>query len=103
MVGLCGALGWCGWQLLSPSGSGSVGIVAGAFSPFTLLTMLIDPQHLAARAFGYDQVHETDPTTARIVAFISALIAIGAYAAVVWSMYKSMVKNFDMTIRKQSR
>ena len=29
--------------------------------------------------------------------------AIGAYAAVVWSMYRSMVKNFDMTIRKQSR
>ena len=26
-----------------------------------------------------------------------------AYAAIVWAMYKSMVKNFDMTIRKQSR
>jgi ABC-type transport system involved in multi-copper enzyme maturation permease subunit len=103
VVGLCGALGWCGWQLLSPSGSGQVGIVAGAFSPFTLLTMLIDPQDFAKRAFGLDNVHETDPGTARVVAFISALIAIGAYAAVVWSMYKSMVKNFDMTIRKQSR
>ncbi len=103
VVGLCGALGWCGWQLLSPSGSGQVGVVAGAFSPFTLLTMLIDPQEYARRAFGYDNVHETDPATARIVAFVAALIAIGAYAAVVWSMYKSMVKNFDMTIRKQSR
>ena len=77
--------------------------MAGAFSPFTLLTMLINPQEYARRAFGYDQVHETDPATARIVAFISTLIAVGAYAAVVWSMYKSMVKNFDMTIRKQSR
>jgi hypothetical protein len=103
VVGLCGALGWCGWQLLSPSGQGQVGIVAGSFSPFTLLTMLIDPQDFAHRAFGLDSAHDTDPAAARVVAFISALIAIGAYAAVVWSMYKSMVKNFDMTIRKQSR
>jgi ABC-type transport system involved in multi-copper enzyme maturation permease subunit len=103
VVGLCGALGFCGNQLLGPSGSGQVGIVAGAFSPFTLLTMLVDPRNYAARAFGLDQVHESDPGTARIIAFVSAVIAIGAYAAVVWSMYKSMVKNFDMTIRKQSR
>ena len=30
-------------------------------------------------------------------------VAVGAYTAVVWSMYTSMVKNFDMTIRRQSR
>jgi len=29
--------------------------------------------------------------------------AVAAYSAIVWAMYKSMVKNFDMTIRKQSR
>jgi hypothetical protein len=34
---------------------------------------------------------------------IFVLVAVGAYSAVVWSMYKSMVKNFDMTIRRQSR
>ena len=77
VVGLCGALGWCGYQLLSPSGSGQVGIVAGAFSPFTLLTMLIDPQMYAKRAFGLDSVHDSDIGTARIIAFVSAMIAIG--------------------------
>jgi hypothetical protein len=30
-------------------------------------------------------------------------VAVGVYALIVWSMYKSMVKNFDMTIRRQSR
>ena len=30
------------------------------------------------------------------------LVAVGAYTAIVWTMYTSMVKNFDMTIRKQS-
>ena len=49
VVGLCGALGWCGWQLLSPNGSGQVGVVAGAFSPFTLLTMLIVAAVIDAR------------------------------------------------------
>ena len=34
---------------------------------------------------------------------VFTLVAVGAYAAVVWTMYVSMVKNFDMTIRKQSR
>jgi len=103
VVGLCGALGWCGYSLLGPNGSGQVGIVAGGFSPFTLLTMLIDPKDFAGRAFGLDGVRENDLGSARVIAFVSALIAIGAYSAVVWSMYKSMVKNFDMTIRKQSR
>jgi hypothetical protein len=31
------------------------------------------------------------------------MIAVAVYAAGIWTMYKSMVKNFDMTIRKQSR
>jgi hypothetical protein len=44
-----------------------------------------------------------DVTTARVLIFLFAWAATGAYALVVWSMYKSMVKNFDMTIRRQSR
>jgi len=105
VVGLCGILGWCGYTILDTQSSESIGAVVGAFSPFTLLTMLIDPQTYAARAFGFEQglANPNAETTARVVAFVSAWIAIGLYTAVVWSMYKSMVKNFDMTIRKQSR
>jgi ABC-type transport system involved in multi-copper enzyme maturation permease subunit len=104
VVGLCGALGWCGYSLLqSPSSGGSIGVVAGAFSPFTLMTMLIDPNDFASHAFGFDPGSDISPTYGRILAFVFTWIAIGAYTAVVWSMYKSMVKNFDMTIRKQSR
>jgi len=39
----------------------------------------------------------------RITIFISSFAAVSAYTAIVWAMYKSMVKNFDMTIRRQSR
>ena len=55
-----------------------------------------------------------DPNRGRIAAGIGLLtafvgvnqwlyVAVGAYTLIVWSMYKSMVKNFDMTIRRQSR
>jgi len=40
---------------------------------------------------------------ARPILFIFSYVAVGAYTLIVWSMYKSMVKNFDMTIRRQSR
>ncbi|HXE53215.1 MAG TPA: ABC transporter permease subunit, partial [Tepidisphaeraceae bacterium] len=107
VVGLCGALGWCGFQLLQSQTGDSIGVVAGAFSPFTLLTMLIDPYSFAARAFSLDAASSGGPNdntfSARVLAFVAAWVAIGVYTAVVWTMYKSMVKNFDMTIRKQSR
>jgi ABC-type Na+ efflux pump permease subunit len=103
VVGICGAMGWCGYQILQSSGGGPFGVVVGAFSPFTLLTMLIDPYTYAARAFGFDGAGDATPTGMRILAFVFSFIAVGAYTAIVWSMYKSMVKNFDMTIRKQSR
>jgi hypothetical protein len=103
VIGICGALGWCGYQLLESGGGSGVGVVAGSFSPFTLLTMLIDPYTYASRAFGLDGTGDTTPGFARTLAFVFSFAAVGAYTAVVWSMYKSMVKNFDMTIRKQSR
>jgi ABC-type Na+ efflux pump permease subunit len=103
VVGLCGAMGWCGYKLLQDSGGGPFGVIVGAFSPFTLLTMLIDPYSFAARAFGLDASGEGTQTSARILSLVFSFIAVGAYTAIVWSMYKSMVKNFDMTIRKQSR
>ena len=39
----------------------------------------------------------------RLMIIFFTLVAVGAYTAIVWSMYTSMVKNFDMTIRRQSR
>jgi ABC-type transport system involved in multi-copper enzyme maturation permease subunit len=97
VVGLCTVMGFCGAGMLDSGGADSIGVVAGSFSPFTLLTMEIDPVDWASRAFtGTDQ-------TSRVLVFVFSWIAVGAYAALVAGMYKSMVKNFDMTIRKQSR
>jgi len=106
VVGACAALGWCGYGILNQTGSvnGEIGVAIGVFSPFTLLAILIDPTNYAAQAFNIGMYpNSADPTGARWVAFFLCLIALGAYSMGIWSMYRSMVKNFDMTIRKQSR
>ena len=100
VLGASGGLGWCGYSLLAGSfRSGEASLAIGSFSPFTVLTVLIDPGSYGGGAFQTGG----DVTTGRIVVLIFAWMATGAYAMIVWTMYKSMVKNFDMTIRKQSR
>jgi hypothetical protein len=98
VVGVCATLGWCGYSAVNLKSAGPVGLFIGSFSPFTVMTLLIDPYQFAERIF-----EDTDQITARVVIFIASFAAVAAYAAVVWGMYKSMVKNFDMTIRRQSR
>jgi ABC-type transport system involved in multi-copper enzyme maturation permease subunit len=101
IVGLCAGLGWCGYSVLVGGMDSHLAVAVGAFSPFTLLMILMDPGQFAAfnPASGVDY----DPAGARVIAMIVCLIALAAYALGIWTMYKSMVKNFDMTIRRQSR
>src|SRR5207248_552376 len=62
-------------------------------------TVLINPQKFAEDAYG----NPDNWIRNRMVLFVFGWTAVAAYAGIVWTMYKSMVKNFDMTIRKQSR
>jgi ABC-type Na+ efflux pump permease subunit len=105
VVGICAALGWCGGSLVDSS-SGGFGLAIGSFSPFTVMTVLINPYRFAEKNYQSDASYGmgySDEAQSRVVVFIVSWIAVGVYLLVVWSMYKSMVKNFDMTIRRQSR
>jgi ABC-type transport system involved in multi-copper enzyme maturation permease subunit len=102
VVGVCAALGWCGYTVLSGSGN-EIGVVIGSFSPFTILTILIDPYQFAGGVFNPNPGQVDNSAGARFLMCAFTVVAVGAYTAVVWSMYRSMVKNFDMTIRRQSR
>ena len=103
--GVTGILGWCGFAFLQSSGSGanSVAVVTGSFSPFTLMGLLINPQAISSSFNTANPTWAVELNDARIIMFIAAWIAVGVYTAIVWAMYTSMVKNFDMTIRRQSR
>jgi ABC-type transport system involved in multi-copper enzyme maturation permease subunit len=103
VVGACAALGWCGFTVLQSNTPPELAAAIGAFSPFTLLTLLIDPYQIAGNGFNPNAPTSYDPSGVRVVAFIVCAVAIAVYAMGIWSMYKSMVKNFDMTIRRQSR
>jgi ABC-type Na+ efflux pump permease subunit len=104
IVGACAALGWCGFSILDHGGMQSdLAVAIGTFSPFTLLTILIDPYQFGGSAFNSTITTEYDLATARVVAFVVCAVALALYSLGIWSMYKSMVKNFDMTIRRQSR
>lgn len=99
VVGVCAGMGWCGYSFLDSS-ENQMALIAGSFSPFTLMQMLIDPY---ASGQNFRNLTPDELGTARITVFVTTLVAVGIYVAIVWQMYTGMVKNFDMTIRKQSR
>jgi ABC-type Na+ efflux pump permease subunit len=99
VVGACFALGFCGYNMVSSHQLDVMGLVFGSFSPFTLMTVMIDPKRFAESVFD----NPDDWFRNRVILFLFGWGAVAAYAGLVWTMYKSMVKNFDMTIRKQSR
>jgi len=99
VVGICALMGWCGYYFLDSSDN-QFALIVGSFSPFTLMQMLIDP-YSSGRNFRGASIESVG--NARLVVGVVTTIAVGVYVAVVWQMYAGMVKNFDMTIRKQSR
>ena len=97
--GVCLVMLGCGKAFLGMRDQ--AGLIFASFSPFNVLALLISPYEFGGRAF--ESGTASDLWTGRAIVFVCSWIAAGAYAALVWAMYKSMVKNFDMTIRKQSR
>jgi hypothetical protein len=100
VAGVCATLAWIGWLISTTASSDAadVAVAIAAFSPFTLPILLIDPYSAGVRAFDA----AADVAEGRIIVLLFALIACVVYTGIVWAMYKSMVRNFDMTIRRQS-
>jgi ABC-type transport system involved in multi-copper enzyme maturation permease subunit len=97
-----GGLWLCGMSAAGNTSSlGPVGTIVGSFSPFTLMAMLIHPTSIIAPSSSSANPDVTGADT-RVLLFIFGWAATAVYALIVWAMYKSMVHNFDMTIRKQS-
>lgn len=100
VAGVCGLLGFCGNRLLTGTNAENLfSLAVSAFSPFTVLMVLLDPYAMGGQI--YDEPQRV--AGARMILTVLGTASAGAYAMVVWSMYRTMVKNFDMTIRKQSR
>jgi hypothetical protein len=103
--GVSAVLGVCGMAMLQVPG---LGLSVNALSPFTGLAVLIDPGMITAARFAGPAAAgpvATPPAgldpLQRLIMFIAFIIAAGIYAGVTQLMYKSMVHNFDMVIRRQ--
>lgn len=81
----------------------NMGTISAAISPLTFvmsIVALIDPVRLSGSAPGAAAV---PAATVRPLLVIGSAIAAGLYGAIVAGIYKTMVRDFDMTLRKQFR
>jgi ABC-type transport system involved in multi-copper enzyme maturation permease subunit len=97
--GISGLLYFCGQNIIGSSTFEQGGLLVGAFSPFTLIAMLVNPLGVAPQTFGSPGA---DIAASRVFIFFGGWAACVCYGLIVWGMYKSMVYNFDMTIRRQA-
>lgn len=100
VIGLMAVLGWCGLTAGSSQIAGQMSSAISSFSPLGVIATLIYPEKFGGKSW---ETGGDDMAASRVVMLIFTLVATAAYAGVVWTMYTSMVKNFDMTIRRQSR
>ncbi len=98
LFGTLGTLGWCGTQIAS-SGGNVVSVALASLSPGTSILLMISPGEFVTDRFGEAAFGPGE----RWSAGIFSLASVALYAGAIYLMYRAMVKNFDMTIRKQSR
>ncbi len=85
----------------------TVGAVFLPFFPFPSMQVLLDPWGATTRANQYSGWGTQQLTVAELIAFrmtraIFAGLAAVAYGVFTYAIYKSMVRGFDMTVRRQS-
>jgi len=99
--GIATMLGFCGFATMQVTG---LGIVANALSPFTGLLVLLNPWSWARpsmSAFSADSGFSTP--TVRIMIAGSVLISALLYGFLAWLMYRWLLRNFDLVLRRQRR
>jgi ABC-type transport system involved in multi-copper enzyme maturation permease subunit len=88
-------LGLCGWAVFEAGGP-----IAAVVSPMTFVTsvwMVLNPDTAEPLAGG------TGLAGTFIQLFVGTVIALAVFGMITAGMYRSMVTNFDMIVRKQSR
>jgi ABC-type transport system involved in multi-copper enzyme maturation permease subunit len=93
----CGIASLIGFGVVE-AGSGAFGAFLAAFTPFTAIRYLVDPRGL----FATTREFTLGAAEARVAALFGSTVATILYAFIVWRLYAGLVRNFDMTLRKQS-
>lgn len=98
MIG-AGLLAGCGYAVASSNGHFAAFIQS--FTPLHAMQIIIDP--IAAFAPpDRPKLTPDDLQTARLIRAVGTLVAAFAYALITWQLHASIVRSFDMTVRRQS-
>lgn len=105
VLGAAGLLWACGAAVLK--GGATVAGVMLPFTPFPAVQALIDPWWTADSSAGDWGSIAGNPAAATLAGFritraVFTLIAAAGYLAITYAVYNSMVRGFDMTVRRQS-
>jgi ABC-type transport system involved in multi-copper enzyme maturation permease subunit len=91
-------LGLCAYGTLQTADA-----VAGITAPFTFVTaiwMVLNPDDIARSLPGRGN---WNPDEIQVYLFVGTIIALCLYGGIVAGMYRTMVRDFDIIVRKQSR
>jgi ABC-type transport system involved in multi-copper enzyme maturation permease subunit len=80
--------------------AGAAGAALSCATPFTAIFTLVDPYNTLFDSTAATYLRSVG--SVRVAAIVGCAIFLGLHAAIVWAWYSSMVKSFDMIIRKQS-
>lgn len=104
VLGAAGLLWACGSAV--GSGGGALAAIVLPFTPFPAVQALINPWNMAeqaaAAAWGSSAPTSVDVAALRVTATIFTLVAAAVYMGITYAVYTAMVRDFDMTVRKQS-
>lgn len=92
-----------GCAMVVSSGGAAEGFIGSAIrplTPFSAVQTLIDYKSVFSGSTGTPS--HAALTSARVVRSVSSLIAVAVYIAITYSLYTTFVRNFDMTVRRQS-
>jgi len=85
-------------NLMVDASRGEFGAFLAPFTPYTSINFLINP----AALFSSPKDFAAGAPSVRMAALVGSFIAIISYAFVVWRWYVGLVRDFDMTMRKQA-
>ena len=97
MILLCG-VSWVIGSGLVKASQGEFGAFLAPMTPFTSIWYLVNP----AALFDSPREFAQSAAAARAGVLVGTVVATCGYAFVVWSIYRGLVSNFDMIVRKQS-
>jgi ABC-type transport system involved in multi-copper enzyme maturation permease subunit len=85
------------WAFVTNAG-GQIGACLAPFAPFTSIKYLVHP----AALFGAPKEFLNAAGSTRVCLALGTVLAVCLYVFIIWRLYTSLVRNFDMTLRKQS-